>query len=47
MEFPLALFRILYPQFNAVSDEVVLAVAQQALASRLSAGASVPNRCGF
>lgn len=31
MEFPLALFRTLYPQFNAVSDEVVLAVAQQAL----------------
>lgn len=31
MEFPLALFRTLYPQFSAVSDEVVLAVAQQAL----------------
>lgn len=31
MDFPLALFRTLYPQFDAVTDEVVLAVAQQAL----------------
>lgn len=31
MEFPLATFRLLYPQFAAVSDEVVLAVTQQAL----------------
>lgn len=30
-EFPLALFRLLYPQFAAVSDEVVLATAQMAL----------------
>lgn len=30
-EFPLALFRLLYPQFAAVSDEVVLATAQLAL----------------
>ena len=31
MEFPLALFRTLYPQFAAVSDEVVLATAKMAL----------------
>lgn len=30
-EFPLALFRLMYPQFAAVSDEVVLATAQMAL----------------
>ena len=30
-EFPLALFRLLYPQFNEVSDEVVLATAELAL----------------
>lgn len=30
-EFPLALFRLLYPQFAEVSDEVVLATAQLAL----------------
>jgi hypothetical protein len=29
--FDLAAFRLLYPQFAAVSDEVVLAVAEQAL----------------
>lgn len=29
-EFPLAKFRILYPQFETVADDVVLAVAEQA-----------------
>lgn len=30
-EFPLAKFRILYPSFETVSNEVVLAIAEQAL----------------
>lgn len=30
MEFPLAKFRILYPQFSAVDDDVVLVIAEQA-----------------
>ena len=30
MEFPLARFRILYPQFNGVQDDVVLALADSA-----------------
>ena len=29
-DFPLSTFRILYPQFETVSDEIVLAVAEQA-----------------
>lgn len=31
MEFPLATFRTLYPKFDTVTDEVVLAVSEQAL----------------
>jgi hypothetical protein len=39
-EFPLALFRTLYPQFAAVSDEVVLATAQMALCFTSERGCS-------